>query len=72
MLLHGFFNAEGAENAENSKGRGTANSLLCESMAEMALPLLLNPPSATSASASAVRPQSGRDLATRTRRAPLR
>jgi len=26
MLLHGFFNAEGAENAENSKDRGTATA----------------------------------------------
>jgi hypothetical protein len=32
--------------AENSKDRGTANSIFCGPMVEMALPLLLNPPSA--------------------------
>jgi hypothetical protein len=44
-----FFNAESAENAENGKDRGTANNMLCEPLAEIALPLLLNPPSAASA-----------------------
>jgi len=52
-----FFNAESAENArlaaeadaENCKDRGTANNVLCKLLAEIALPLLLNPPSAASA-----------------------
>ena len=43
-----FFNAENAEHAENGKDRETANSMLYETMAEIPLPLLLNPPSATS------------------------
>jgi hypothetical protein len=36
------------EIAENGKDRGTANNMLCELLAEIALPLLLNPPSAVS------------------------
>jgi hypothetical protein len=52
-----FFNAENAEHAENGKDRETANSMLCETMAEIPLPLLLNPPSAISAfSLAGVRP----------------
>jgi hypothetical protein len=49
-----FFTAENAENAENCKDRGTANNMFCEPLAEVALPLLLNPLSAVSA-ISAVR-----------------
>jgi hypothetical protein len=44
-----FFNAEGAENAENDKDRGTANNMFSEPLAEMALSLLFNPISAVSA-----------------------
>ena len=52
-----FFNAENAEHAENGKDRETANSMLCETMAEIPLSLLLNPPSAISAfSLAGVRP----------------
>jgi hypothetical protein len=62
-----FFNAEDAEIAENCKERGTllrpfdrlrategrrANNMLCEPLTEIALPLLLNPPSAASATSA--------------------
>jgi hypothetical protein len=48
-ILRRYLNAENAEHAENCKDRGTANNMLCEPVAEMALPLSLNPPSAASA-----------------------
>ena len=49
LFLHRCLNAESAEAAENGKDRGTANNMLCEPLAEIALPLLLHPPSAVSA-----------------------
>jgi hypothetical protein len=44
-----FFTAEDAENAENCKDGGTANNVLYGPLAEIALPLLLDPSSAASA-----------------------